>query len=85
MVFRFVIFFLLILLLIFPRSLGIPRPKEETLSRHSILGPNGLYGQWQPAVVNTKVQFVQLVGYSVISEELLTFPFYFLRSSIQII
>ncbi|XP_017258801.1 AMSH-like ubiquitin thioesterase 1 isoform X1 [Daucus carota subsp. sativus] len=29
-------------------SLSIPLPKEETLSRHSILGPNGLRGQWQP-------------------------------------
>lgn len=29
-------------------SLNIPLPKEETLSRHSILGPNGLRGQWQP-------------------------------------
>ncbi|PPD82486.1 hypothetical protein GOBAR_DD20574 [Gossypium barbadense] len=30
------------------RSLNLLRPKEETLSKHSILGPNGLYGQWQP-------------------------------------
>ncbi|PKA49242.1 AMSH-like ubiquitin thioesterase 1 [Apostasia shenzhenica] len=29
-------------------SLTTRRPREETLSRHSILGPNGLYGQWQP-------------------------------------
>ncbi|CAA0815330.1 AMSH-like ubiquitin thioesterase 1 [Striga hermonthica] len=29
-------------------SLSLPRPKEETLSKHSILGPNGLRGQWQP-------------------------------------
>ncbi|KAB2066838.1 hypothetical protein ES319_A09G186000v1 [Gossypium barbadense] len=29
-------------------SLNLLRPKEETLSKHSILGPNGLYGQWQP-------------------------------------
>ncbi|EEF28683.1 amsh, putative [Ricinus communis] len=29
-------------------SLNFPQPKEETLSRHSILGPNGLQGQWQP-------------------------------------
>lgn len=32
----------------FHRALSIPRPKEETLSKHSILGPNGLRGQWQP-------------------------------------
>lgn len=30
------------------RSVSIPLPREETLSRHSILGPNGLHGQWQP-------------------------------------
>ncbi|XP_028800137.1 AMSH-like ubiquitin thioesterase 1 [Neltuma alba] len=29
-------------------SLALPRPKEETLSKHSILGPSGLIGQWQP-------------------------------------
>nr|KJB37215.1 hypothetical protein B456_006G194200 [Gossypium raimondii] len=29
-------------------SLNLLRPKEETLSKHSFLGPNGLYGQWQP-------------------------------------
>ncbi|KAF8394639.1 hypothetical protein HHK36_020853 [Tetracentron sinense] len=27
-------------------SLILPLPKDETLSRHSILGPNGLRGQW---------------------------------------
>ncbi|KAF3789784.1 AMSH-like ubiquitin thioesterase 3 [Nymphaea thermarum] len=34
-----------------------PHPKEETLSRHSILGPNGLRGQWQPPVTGTRVQY----------------------------
>lgn len=34
----------------------IPRPKEETLSRHSILGPNGLNGQWQPPRNDKRVQ-----------------------------
>lgn len=29
-------------------SLSVPLPKEETLSRHSLLGPNGLRGHWQP-------------------------------------
>ncbi|XP_077244622.1 AMSH-like ubiquitin thioesterase 1 [Tasmannia lanceolata] len=38
-------------------SLSIPRPKEETLSRHSILGPNGLYGQWQPPIIDKGVQY----------------------------
>ncbi|XXG65238.1 hypothetical protein AAC387_Pa05g2993 [Persea americana] len=38
-------------------SLSIPRPKEETLSRHSILGPNGLHGQWHPPIVDTGVKY----------------------------
>ncbi|KAF9667591.1 hypothetical protein SADUNF_Sadunf15G0039500 [Salix dunnii] len=33
-------------------SLNFQRPNEETLSRHSILGPNGLNGQWQPPRTN---------------------------------
>ncbi|KAG6594001.1 AMSH-like ubiquitin thioesterase 3, partial [Cucurbita argyrosperma subsp. sororia] len=28
-------------------SINVPLPKPETLSRHSILGPNGLQGQWK--------------------------------------
>ncbi|KAJ0989148.1 hypothetical protein J5N97_007504 [Dioscorea zingiberensis] len=38
-------------------SLSIPRAKEETLSKHSILGPNGLYGQWQPTIVNREIKY----------------------------
>ncbi|XXG73675.1 hypothetical protein AAC387_Pa07g2551 [Persea americana] len=38
-------------------SLSIPRPKEETLSRHSILGPNGLHGHWHPPIVDKGVQY----------------------------
>lgn len=38
-------------------SLSIPRPKEETLLRHSILGPNGLSGQWRPPVSNEGVRY----------------------------
>lgn len=38
-------------------SLTIPRPKEETLSRHSILGPSGLHGQWQPPSSDKRVQY----------------------------
>ncbi|XP_077220007.1 AMSH-like ubiquitin thioesterase 1 [Tasmannia lanceolata] len=38
-------------------SLSIPRPKEETLSRHSILGPNGLHGQWQAPIIDRGVQY----------------------------
>ncbi|KAM3700469.1 hypothetical protein ACJW31_05G100800 [Castanea mollissima] len=39
------------------RSFSIPCPKEETLSRHSILGPNGLHGQWQPPISDKGVQY----------------------------
>ncbi|KAB2055002.1 hypothetical protein ES319_A11G005600v1 [Gossypium barbadense] len=38
-------------------SLNLMRPKDETLSKHSILGPNGLYGQWQPPKTNIRVQY----------------------------
>ncbi|KAF8037724.1 hypothetical protein BT93_B0541 [Corymbia citriodora subsp. variegata] len=38
-------------------SLSMVRPKEETLSRHSILGPNGLNGHWQPPRSNKGVQY----------------------------
>lgn len=31
------------------------RPNEETLSKHSILGPGGLRAQWQPPKNDTKV------------------------------
>ncbi|XP_068641639.1 AMSH-like ubiquitin thioesterase 1 isoform X2 [Aristolochia californica] len=37
--------------------LNIPRPKEETLSKHSILGPNGLQGQWQPPTIDRGVRY----------------------------
>lgn len=36
---------------------NLPRPKEETLSRHSILGPNGLHGQWTGPVTGVKIQY----------------------------
>ncbi|KAL5223212.1 hypothetical protein ABZP36_027925 [Zizania latifolia] len=32
-------------------------PKEETLSRHSVLGPNGLYGQWTGPVTGLRIQY----------------------------
>ncbi|XP_030535132.1 AMSH-like ubiquitin thioesterase 1 isoform X2 [Rhodamnia argentea] len=38
-------------------SLSMVRPKEETLSRHSILGPNGLNGHWQPPRSDKWVQY----------------------------
>uniref|UniRef100_A0ACD5W112 Uncharacterized protein n=1 Tax=Avena sativa TaxID=4498 RepID=A0ACD5W112_AVESA len=36
---------------------NLPFPKEETLARHSILGPNGLHGQWTGPVAAIKVQY----------------------------
>lgn len=38
-------------------SLSIPLPKEETLSRHSILGPTGLRGQWLGPTAEIKVNY----------------------------
>ncbi|XP_061357574.1 AMSH-like ubiquitin thioesterase 1 [Gastrolobium bilobum] len=38
-------------------SLTLPPPKEETLSRHSILGPNGLKGQWRPPTTDNGVRY----------------------------
>ncbi|KAG8636542.1 hypothetical protein MANES_15G006500v8 [Manihot esculenta] len=38
-------------------SFHLPLPKQETLSRHSFLGPNGLRGQWQGPSAETKVQY----------------------------
>ncbi|KAK4350030.1 hypothetical protein RND71_029343 [Anisodus tanguticus] len=38
-------------------SLSIPPPKDETLTKHSILGPNGLRGQWQPPASNRGVSY----------------------------
>ncbi|KAK8965318.1 AMSH-like ubiquitin thioesterase 1 [Platanthera guangdongensis] len=32
-------------------------PKEETLSRHSILGPNGLSGHWRSPIISQQVQY----------------------------
>ncbi|KAJ6813213.1 AMSH-like ubiquitin thioesterase 1 isoform X1 [Iris pallida] len=45
-------------------SLSFPRPKEETLSRHSILGPNGLNGKWQPPVISHGIQYPSNLDYS---------------------
>lgn len=39
------------------RKWSLTRPKEETLSRHSILGPNGLRAQWQPPVRDKGVYY----------------------------
>ncbi|KAJ8623330.1 hypothetical protein MRB53_031859 [Persea americana] len=38
-------------------SLSVPQPKEETLTRHSILGPNGLRGQWLGPTTGIRVQY----------------------------
>ncbi|KAF5738755.1 hypothetical protein HS088_TW13G01656 [Tripterygium wilfordii] len=38
-------------------NLNMPLPKQETLSRHSFLGPNGLRGQWLGPSSQIKVQY----------------------------
>ncbi|KAG5555212.1 hypothetical protein RHGRI_012678 [Rhododendron griersonianum] len=38
-------------------SLNVPMPKKETLSRHSLLGPNGLQGQWLGPSPEIKVHY----------------------------
>ncbi|AES76660.1 putative ubiquitinyl hydrolase 1 [Medicago truncatula] len=38
-------------------SLTLPPPKQETLSRHSIFGPNGLNGQWRPPTTGTGIRY----------------------------
>ncbi|GJU30006.1 AMSH-like ubiquitin thioesterase 3 [Tanacetum coccineum] len=35
----------------------LPPPRQETLSRHSFLGPNGLRGQWSGPSAQIKVQY----------------------------
>ena len=39
----------------FNRNIGLPYPKQDTLSRHSILGPDGLSEQGVGSVVAMKV------------------------------
>ncbi|KAF3334547.1 AMSH-like ubiquitin thioesterase 3 isoform X1 [Carex littledalei] len=43
-------------------SINVPYPKEETLSRHSILGPNGLRGNWTGPVTGIRVQYPSSAG-----------------------
>lgn len=38
-------------------SLGLPPPKQETLSRHSFFGPNGLRGEWPGPTSEIKVNY----------------------------
>ncbi|XP_076905449.1 AMSH-like ubiquitin thioesterase 3 [Bidens hawaiensis] len=35
----------------------LPTPRQETLSKHSLLGPNGLRGQWSNPSTQMKVQY----------------------------
>uniref|UniRef100_A0A0D9V1A8 MPN domain-containing protein n=1 Tax=Leersia perrieri TaxID=77586 RepID=A0A0D9V1A8_9ORYZ len=48
---------LYIILLRYSRYGNLPCPKEETLSRHSILGSNGLHGQWAAPVTGIRIQY----------------------------
>ncbi|KAJ4868463.1 AMSH-like ubiquitin thioesterase 1 [Raphanus sativus] len=45
-------------------SVNLIRPTEETLSRHSILGPTGLRAQWQPPKNDVKVQYPSNIDFS---------------------
>ncbi|CAN0888619.1 AMSH-like ubiquitin thioesterase 3 [Linum grandiflorum] len=38
-------------------SIGRPVPNQETLSRHSLLGPNGLRAEWRAPTAEIKVQY----------------------------
>ncbi|KAL8481407.1 hypothetical protein ACS0TY_027787 [Phlomoides rotata] len=38
-------------------SISLPQPKQETLSRHSLLGPTGLRGQWLGPTAEVKVNY----------------------------
>ncbi|WVZ78038.1 hypothetical protein U9M48_025813 [Paspalum notatum var. saurae] len=39
------------------RHTNLPYPRQETLSRHSILGPNGLQGQWTRPVTGIRIEY----------------------------
>ncbi|XP_019446250.1 PREDICTED: AMSH-like ubiquitin thioesterase 1 isoform X1 [Lupinus angustifolius] len=45
-------------------SLTLPRPREETLSKHSILGPSGLNGQWRPPISDKGVRYPTITDLS---------------------
>ncbi|CAN1345553.1 AMSH-like ubiquitin thioesterase 3 [Linum perenne] len=44
--------------MIFCRSISRPVPNQETLSRHSLLGPNGLRAEWRAPTAEIKVTFM---------------------------
>uniref|UniRef100_A0A803MTS2 JAB1/MPN/MOV34 metalloenzyme domain-containing protein n=1 Tax=Chenopodium quinoa TaxID=63459 RepID=A0A803MTS2_CHEQI len=48
---------LMLLVLRANRSLAVPLPNQETLSRHSFLGPTGLRRQWQGPSTEIKVSY----------------------------
>ncbi|KAK4773159.1 hypothetical protein SAY87_028178 [Trapa incisa] len=45
-------------------SISFPVPRKETLSRHSILGPNGLRGQWLGPSADIKVHYPISLDYT---------------------
>uniref|UniRef100_A0A1J3C8C9 AMSH-like ubiquitin thioesterase 1 n=1 Tax=Noccaea caerulescens TaxID=107243 RepID=A0A1J3C8C9_NOCCA len=45
-------------------SVNFIRPTDESLSKHSILGPNGLRAQWQPPKNDIKVQYPSNIDFS---------------------
>ncbi|KAF5730349.1 putative amsh [Tripterygium wilfordii] len=55
-------------------SLNFVRPTAETLSRHSIFGPNGLSGQWQPPKSDAVVRYPSSIDLSPIKIPSLAHP-----------
>ncbi|KAF2593927.1 hypothetical protein F2Q70_00042572 [Brassica cretica] len=45
-------------------SVNLMRPTEESLSKHSILGPGGLHAQWQPHKIDIKVQYPSNIDFA---------------------
>ncbi|KAJ4917529.1 AMSH-like ubiquitin thioesterase 1 [Raphanus sativus] len=45
-------------------SVNLMRPTEESLSKHSILGPGGLRAQWQPPKTDIKVQYPSNIDFA---------------------
>ncbi|GMH18877.1 hypothetical protein Nepgr_020718 [Nepenthes gracilis] len=53
-------------------SLSLPLPKQETLSRHSFLGPNGLRGHWLGPGTEIKVQYPSCTDFTQLEDQSLT-------------
>ncbi|CAN7083043.1 unnamed protein product [Brassica oleracea var. botrytis] len=58
-------------------SVNLMRPTEESLSKHSILGPGGLRAQWQPPKIDIKVLYIMLLFNALLHTKLMSFLFYY--------